>query len=78
MARAVRKVPDREKPGLRSNDTDYRIVPAASEPPFHKNRKPSRIMSCFAELTPLLAPRSIAILGASSDPARIGGRPMRI
>ncbi len=30
----------------------------------------------FAGLTPLLAPRSIAILGASNDKARIGGRPI--
>ncbi|WP_144184618.1 acetate--CoA ligase family protein [Elioraea rosea] len=30
----------------------------------------------FASLTPLLAPRSIAILGASQDPIRIGGRPI--
>ncbi len=30
----------------------------------------------FAGLTPLLAPRSIAILGASNDPTRIGGRPI--
>ena len=30
----------------------------------------------FAGLTPLLAPRSIAILGASNDPSRIGGRPI--
>ena len=33
-------------------------------------------MSRFAGLTPLLAPASIAILGASSDPTRIGGRPI--
>src|ERR1700733_6502935 len=33
-------------------------------------------MSRFAPLTPLLAPRSIAVLGASSDPTRIGGRPI--
>ena len=33
-------------------------------------------MSEFAALTPLLAPRSIAVLGASSDPTRIGGRPI--
>jgi acyl-CoA synthetase (NDP forming) len=33
-------------------------------------------MSRFAALTPLLAPRSIAVLGASSDPTRIGGRPI--
>jgi acetate---CoA ligase (ADP-forming) len=33
-------------------------------------------MSRFAGLTPLLAPRSIAVLGASSDPTRIGGRPI--
>ena len=32
--------------------------------------------SRFAGLTPLLAPRSVAILGASNDPARIGGRPL--
>ena len=30
----------------------------------------------FSGLTPLLAPRSIAILGASNDPTRIGGRPV--
>jgi acyl-CoA synthetase (NDP forming) len=30
----------------------------------------------FASLTPLLSPRSIAVLGASSDPTRIGGRPI--
>jgi acetate---CoA ligase (ADP-forming) len=33
-------------------------------------------MSRFAGLTPLLAPRSVAVLGASSDPTRIGGRPI--
>src|SRR3954454_24076753 len=33
-------------------------------------------MSRFAGLTPLLAPRSVAGLGASSDPTRIGGRPI--
>ncbi|MEA2771220.1 MAG: hypothetical protein QOD93_4182 [Acetobacteraceae bacterium] len=33
-------------------------------------------MSRFASLTPLLAPRSVAVLGASSDPTRIGGRPI--
>jgi acyl-CoA synthetase (NDP forming) len=30
----------------------------------------------FDSLTPLLAPRSIAVLGASGDPSRIGGRPI--
>jgi acyl-CoA synthetase (NDP forming) len=30
----------------------------------------------FASLTPLLAARSIAVVGASSDPSRIGGRPI--
>jgi acetate---CoA ligase (ADP-forming) len=33
-------------------------------------------MSRFAGLTPLLAPRSVAVLGASSDPTRISGRPI--
>ena len=32
--------------------------------------------SRFASLTPLLAPRSVAVLGASSDPTRISGRPV--
>ena len=32
--------------------------------------------SRFSGLTPLLSPCSIAVLGASSDPARIGGRPI--
>jgi acyl-CoA synthetase (NDP forming) len=30
----------------------------------------------FASLTPLLSPRSIAVLGASNDPTRISGRPI--
>jgi acyl-CoA synthetase (NDP forming) len=30
----------------------------------------------FASLTPLIAPRSLAVIGASDDPARIGGRPI--
>ncbi len=33
-------------------------------------------MSRFAGLTPLLAPRSVAVVGASSDATRIGGRPI--
>ena len=33
-------------------------------------------MSSFASLAPLLAPRSVAIIGASADPVRIGGRPI--
>ena len=33
-------------------------------------------MSRFAGLTPLLAPNSVAVLGASSDATRIGGRPI--
>ncbi len=33
-------------------------------------------MSRFASLAPLLAPRSVAVVGASADPARIGGRPI--
>jgi acyl-CoA synthetase (NDP forming) len=38
---------------------------------------PAAAMSAqFAGLTPLLAPRSVAILGASNDPLRIGGRPI--
>jgi acyl-CoA synthetase (NDP forming) len=38
----------------------------------------SKIMpdSRFASLTPLFAPRSVAVLGASSDPTRISGRPI--
>jgi acyl-CoA synthetase (NDP forming) len=30
----------------------------------------------FRSLTPLLRPRSVAIIGASSDPTRIGGKPL--
>ena len=33
-------------------------------------------MSRFASLDSLLRPRSVAVLGASSDPTRIGGRPI--
>jgi acetate---CoA ligase (ADP-forming) len=32
--------------------------------------------SLFAALTPLLAPASVAVVGASSDPTRISGRPI--
>ncbi len=39
-------------------------------------RAPAPQPGRFAGLTPLLAPRSVAILGASNDPARIGGRPI--
>lgn len=38
----------------------------------------SRPSSRFADLEPLLAPMSIAIIGASSNPARLGGRPLQI
>jgi acyl-CoA synthetase (NDP forming) len=34
------------------------------------------MLARFASLTPLLAPRSVAIVGASDDPGRIGGRPI--
>src|SRR5450631_457114 len=47
--------------------------------PAHRHyRGMSEIMpdARFASLTPLLAPRSIAILGASNDPTRISGRPI--
>src|SRR3954471_21906478 len=46
------------------------------EPLRHQPWEPSITMSRFAGLTPLLAPRSIAVLGASSDATRIGGRPI--
>lgn len=32
----------------------------------------------MSRLTPLIAPRSIAILGASADPARVGGMPLQL
>jgi acetate---CoA ligase (ADP-forming) len=44
--------------------------------PHRRNWELSFIMSRFAGLTPLLAPRSVAVLGASSDATRIGGRPI--
>ncbi|MBN8929759.1 MAG: acyl-CoA synthetase [Rhodospirillales bacterium 69-11] len=37
---------------------------------------PDTTGSRFSGLTPLLAPRSVAVLGASSDPTRISGRPI--
>ncbi len=50
------------------------MILAAMDLPCHQTWE--LIMSRFAGLTPLLAPRSIAVLGASSDPTRIGGRPI--
>ncbi|MBS0644722.1 MAG: acetate--CoA ligase family protein [Proteobacteria bacterium] len=41
-----------------------------------RNWESSTTMSRFAGLTPLLAPQSIAVVGASSDATRIGGRPI--
>ncbi len=37
---------------------------------------PQQSETRFSGLSPLLAPRSIAVLGASNDPTRIGGRPI--
>jgi acyl-CoA synthetase (NDP forming) len=37
-------------------------------------KTPSRV----ADLAPLLAPKSIAIIGASADPSRLSGRPLQI
>ena len=33
-------------------------------------------LSGFASLDPLVRPRSVAVIGASDEPARIGGRPI--
>src|SRR5690242_18481174 len=33
-------------------------------------------LSSFASLDPLVRPRSVAVIGASDEPARIGGRPI--
>src|SRR3984957_8946985 len=43
---------------------------------FAINWERSAMSSRFSGLTPLLAPRSVAVLGASSDPTRISGRPI--
>lgn len=49
----------------------------ASEEPFSiMSAVLPELAARFASLTPLLAPRSLAIVGASSDATRIGGRPI--
>ena len=60
-----------------------RLTNRPKQRPHVWNRELSIIMSAplstpsrFAGLTPLLAPRSIAVIGASSDATRIGGRPI--
>ncbi len=70
-----REYPPTALPQLRCDDTRSRIT---SRLPYRRTAKLEtvRLMSRFAALTPLLAPRSIAVLGASSDPTRIGGRPI--
>ena len=40
-------------------------------------QQPKSIGGLRAGLTALIAPRHIAVIGASNDPARIGGRPLR-
>src|SRR4051794_34600042 len=48
-----------------------------SEPmPCETNDLRRAAASRFGTLTPLIAPRLVAILGASNDPVRIGGRPI--
>ena len=37
---------------------------------------PSARPATFASLDPLVRPRSVAVVGASDDPTRIGGRPI--
>lgn len=61
-------VADRFLP-VQDNPSGRSAVPQNKQEPF-------TAMSRFAGLTPLLAPRSIAVLGASSDATRIGGRPI--
>ena len=55
----------------RPANPDFLLTPAAVA---HAIIPP--MLARFATLSPLLAPRSVAILGASNDPTRIGGRPM--
>lgn len=38
--------------------------------------RPTGSRARFASLTGMISPRSVAVLGASTDPARIGGRPI--
>jgi acyl-CoA synthetase (NDP forming) len=42
----------------------------------NKNNAGDPLRSRFDSLTPLLQPRSVAVVGASTDPTRIGGRPI--
>src|SRR3984885_2705250 len=64
------------RPRLRDDNTRSRITGRSPNRRVTINWESSAIMSRFAGLTPLLAPRSVAVLGASSDPTRIGGRPI--
>jgi acetate---CoA ligase (ADP-forming) len=44
--------------------------------PFDTRSRRRVGVSRFASLTPLIQPRSVAVIGASHDPMRIGGRPI--
>ncbi|MGH7044012.1 MAG: CoA-binding protein, partial [Acetobacteraceae bacterium] len=53
------------------------LPPAPGHDPGNLEGRTAWMVSRFAALTPLLAPRSVAIIGASGDPTRIGGRPIK-
>ena len=53
------------------------MADAPTAPAFPATQRgQSGVDARFASLQPMLCPRSVAVLGASSDPARIGGRPI--
>jgi acyl-CoA synthetase (NDP forming) len=50
-------------------------ITLAASPPAGARTAPG-IAVRFASLSPMISPRSVAVLGASADPTRIGGRPI--
>ncbi len=52
------------------------IAPGEMSMPADAAAAPSSAATSFASLDPLVRPRSVAVIGASDEPARIGGRPI--
>jgi acyl-CoA synthetase (NDP forming) len=73
---APERGPGRPQPAGPIAGGDGRPAAAAPAPPAAGAGEPGAVD--LASLEPLFRPRSVAVIGASADPARIGGIPIRL